>query len=245
MTSFLIGTFLRSSTTGTNDLGWRCFLPAQLILLLWGATLVHDWWFHRSSVAPQPAPRLWVRGALASLLILGILGTAYQMFMLRMFPVLADRGVIAGESWVDADGQFGKRAYALRSAYAVLDPQLSSSAVLQTNPATLHPVLHMLYSGRAAAAATPAGDPPCGTAFGGDPGVCAMRQQRLARLFELPDRSDLNATCREYGIDAVVVENSDPVWREAASWIWSQAPAVANKYVRAFLCGTAAAGIHH
>ena len=36
-TSFLIGTFLRSSTTGTNDLGWRCFLPAQLILLLWGA----------------------------------------------------------------------------------------------------------------------------------------------------------------------------------------------------------------
>jgi len=245
MTSFLIGTFLRSSTTGTNDLVWRCFLPAQLILLLWGATLVHDWWFHRSSVAPQPAPRLWVRGALASLLILGILGTAYQMFMLRMFPVLADRGVIAGESWVDADGQFGKRAYALRSAYAVLDPQLSSSAVLQTNPATIHPVLHMLYSGRAAAAATPAGDPPCGTAFGGDPGVCAMRQQRLARLFELPDRSDLNATCREYGIDAVVVENSDPVWREAASWIWSQAPAVANKYVRAFLCGTAAAGIHH
>ena len=28
-TSFLIGTFLRSSTIGSNDLGWRCFLPAQ------------------------------------------------------------------------------------------------------------------------------------------------------------------------------------------------------------------------
>ena len=47
MTSFLIGTFLRSGTTGTNDLGWRCFLPAQLILLLWGAIIVHDWWFVR------------------------------------------------------------------------------------------------------------------------------------------------------------------------------------------------------
>jgi len=37
--SFLIGTFLRSSTLSSNDLGWRCFLPAQLILLLWGATI--------------------------------------------------------------------------------------------------------------------------------------------------------------------------------------------------------------
>ena len=93
MTSFLIGTFLRSSTISSNDLGWRCFLPAQLILLLWGATMVHDWWFHRSTVAPQPAPHPWARGALAMLLILGILGTAYQVFMLRMFPVLLDRGL--------------------------------------------------------------------------------------------------------------------------------------------------------
>ncbi len=50
-TSFLIGTFLRSSTTGTNDLGWRCFLPAQLILLLWGTNLVDNWWLGRSMPA--------------------------------------------------------------------------------------------------------------------------------------------------------------------------------------------------
>jgi len=242
MTSFLIGTFLRSSTTGTNDLGWRCFLPAQLILLLWGATIVHDWWFH--GVALQPAPRPWARGALATLLILGILGTAYQVFMLRMFPILSDRGAITGLSWVDPDRQFGKRAYALRSAYEVLDAQLPSSAILQSNPATVHAVLHMLYSGHDSAAATPAGEPGCGTAFGGDPGLCALRLQKLAGLFELPDGGNLDATCREYGIDAVVVENSDRVWREPSSWIWSQHPAVANDYVRAFRCGAAAASIH-
>jgi len=242
MTSFLIGTFLRSSTTGTNDLGWRCFLPAQLILLLWGATIVHDWWFH--GVALQPAPRPWARGALATLLILGMLGTAYQVFMLRMFPILSDRGAITGLSWVDPDRQFGKRAYALRSAYEVLDAQLPSSAILQSNPATVHAVLHMLYSGHDSAAATPAGEPGCGTAFGGDPGLCALRLQKLAGLFELPDGGNLDATCREYGIDAVVVENSDRVWREPSSWIWSQHPAVANDYVRAFRCGAAAASIH-
>ena len=121
--------------------------------------MVHDWWFHGSSVAPQPAPRPWARGALATLLILGILGTAYQVFMLRMFPVLLDRGAITGESWVAPDRQFGKRAYALRSAYEVLDAQLPSSAVLQSNPATEDPILHMLYSGHDSAA----GNGECGT----------------------------------------------------------------------------------
>ena len=249
--SFLIGTFLKSSTTGTNDLGWRCFLPAQLILLLWGATLVHDWWFDGSAVEVHPTPpRLWVRATLSTLLTLGALGTAYQAFMLRLFPILTDRGVRGGVSWVDVDRQFGKRVYALRSAYEVLDAQLPASAILQTNPVTtnnpaaIHSVLHMLYSGHDFAAATPAGDPECGTAFGGDPRLCALRQQKLKELFERPDGSDLDATCGEYGIDAVVVESSDRVWQQPASWIWSRSPAVANDYVIAFRCGAAVAGAH-
>jgi hypothetical protein len=241
MTSFLIGTFLRSSTISSNDLGWRCFLPAQLILLLWAATMDHDWWFHRSSVVPQPAPGPWVREALSMLLILGTLGTAYQVFMLRMFPVLVDRGVITGESWVAPNRQFGKRAYTLRSAYEVLDAQLPSSAVLQSNPTTQDPILYMLYSDHDAAA----GNGECGITFGGDPGLCAPRLQKIAQLFEVPDGGNLDATCREYGIDAVVVEDEDPVWREPSSWIWNRRPAVANDYVRAFRCGRAVDTIHH
>jgi len=163
------------------------------------------------------------------------------VFMLRMFPVLLDNGAIAGPSWVAPDRQFGKRAYALRSAYEVLDAQLSSSAVLQSNPSTQDPILHMLYSGHEAAA----GNGGCGTDFGGDASVCALRLQKLVRLFGLPDGSNLDATCREYGIDAVVVEDSDPVWREPESWVWRRHPVVANDYVRAFGCRPAAASIYH
>jgi hypothetical protein len=239
-TSFLIGTFLRSSTISSNDLGWRCFLPAQLILLLWGVTIVDDWWFHRSGAASETVLRPWARGALTTLLILGLLGTSYQVFMLRMFPILLDRGAIAGPSWVDPDPQFGKRTFALRSAYDVLDAQLPSSAVVQSNPSKEDPILHMLYSGHDAAA----GDGECGTTFGGNPGVCALRQQKLAVFFELPDGSNLDATCREYGIDAVVVEDTDEVWQERSSWIWSRNPAVANDYVRAFRCGVPDDGLH-
>jgi len=235
--SFLVGTCLRSSTLNSNDLGWRCFLPAQLILLLWGATLVyeifHDWRLRPSSVAPQPELRPMVRAALVTLLLLGALGTAYQVFMLRMFPVLADSGAIAGPSWMAPNRPFGKRAYALRSVYELLDAQLPKSAVLQSNPATADPILHMLYSGHDAAA----GDGECGTDFGGDPDVCAQRLQKLAPLFDLPDGSGLDAVCQEYGIDAVIVEDSDRAWHEPSSWVWNRRPAVANDYVRTFRCG--------
>ena len=145
---------------------------------------------------------------------------------------------------MDPDRQFGKRAYAMRSAYQVLDAQLPASAILQSNPATIHPVLHMLYSGHDSAAATPAGDPVCGTAFGGDPVLCVMRARKLMELFEFSDGGNLNATCREYGIDAIVVENADRVWHKPLSWIWTVPPAVANDYVRAFRCGAASGGAH-
>jgi hypothetical protein len=240
ITSFLVGTFMRSSTISNNDLGWRCFLPAQLILPLWGATVVHDWWFPGSSVPSQPAHRLWVRAVAAALLILGVIGTGYQVFMLRINPVLVDHTAIAGLSWVAPNRQFGKRAYALRSAYAVLDTQLPSSAVLQANPYTPDPILNMLYSGHDSAAANGG----CDTDFGGDAAVCAERLPKLARLFRFPDGSDLDSVCAEYGIAAVVVEDADPVWRESSSWIWRQPPLVANDYVRAFRCGMAASGTH-
>jgi len=240
--SFLIGTFLRSSTMATNDLGWRCFLPAQLILLLWGAMIIHDWWFHGSGASGQAPPGWWTRGVLTALLILGMVSTAHQLFMLRMFPVLVERGAIARPNWprwVVSHPQFGRRAYALRSVYDALDAQLPSSAVLQSSPPKEDPILHMLYSRHDAAA----GDGECGTDFGGNPGVCALRLQRLAGVFQQPDGSDVDATCREYGIDALVVEDLDLVWREPSSWVWRRQPAVANNYVRAFRCGSAAAGI--
>jgi hypothetical protein len=152
--------------------------------------------------------------------------------MLRMFPILIDRAAIRGESWVDTDRQFGKRTFALRSAYAILS-QLPSSAVLQSNPNNKDSLLNLLYSGHD----TAAGGEECGTPFGGDPGVCATRVQKLGGLFTLPDGSSLDATCQEYGINAVVVEDVDGVWREPSSWIWSRHPVVANDYVRAFRCG--------
>lgn len=242
ITSFLVGTFLRSSTISSNDLGWRCFLPAQLVLLLWGATIIDDWWFHTSHVTPQSVIPLSLRALLATMLVIGICSTAYQVCMLRIFPILVDRGEIGrAETWVTMDRQFGERAFALRSAYDALNTQLPSSAIVQTNPGTKDPVLHVLYSGHDAAAA----DGKCGTDFGGDPSVCAVRTRALTALFSrFPDGDSLDSTCSEFAIDAVVVEDLDPAWKDSTSWVWSRQPIVANSYVRAFRCGQRAISLY-
>ena len=232
--SFLIGTFLRSSSIGTNDLGWRCFLPAQLILLLWGGTMLHEWWCRSFRDVPAATSSRWVQGSLAALLIVGMAGSAYQLFMLRMFPVLLDRGTLTGLSWVPSDRQFGERAYALRTAFEDLDRQLPPSAVLQSNPASKDLILHMLYSNHDAAA----GDGACGADFGGDPAICASRLRTLAGIFNLPDGVDVDAVCQQFGIDTLVIENTDSVWRQPNSWVWTRPPSVANEYVRAFRCGS-------
>lgn len=230
MASFLIGTFLRSSTISTNDLGFRCFLPAQLVLLLWGAIMLHDWWFDSAARWVRP----WLRGALATFMILGILGTAYEVFMIRMSPILYDRWQVADPGWLDTDRQSGKRTYALRRLYESLNEQLPASAVIQHNPATRNSVSHALYSGHDFVA----GGLDCGTAFGGDPALCDQRVRRLVALFEF-NADSLESTCLDYGIDVMVAKDTDPAWHDPSSWIWSQHPVIANRYVRAFLCGAA------
>ena len=41
-TSTFICTFLRSGVIGNNDLGWRGFIPAQFVLLLWAIDIFGD-----------------------------------------------------------------------------------------------------------------------------------------------------------------------------------------------------------
>ncbi|MFB3915343.1 MAG: hypothetical protein ACE14M_01335 [Terriglobales bacterium] len=234
--SLLVGSFLQSASIATNDLGIRCFLPAQLVLLTWGAILIHDYWY--SPDAAQPATTLWVRSALAILLFCGTIGTAYEVFMIRMAPVLYDRAGVAGLDWMDSDSRFGERTYALRSAYEKLNAQLSPSAVVQHNPVAQNYIVDALYSGHDAVA----GGPECGTAFGGDRNRCAQRVRNLVALFR--NRGEPEITCRNYGISVLVVKDTDSAWQEPSSWVWNRRPVVANEHVRAFTCDILMTRIH-
>jgi hypothetical protein len=234
-TSFLVGSFMRSTTIGSNDLGWRCFLQAQLVLLLWSALLVDEWW---SSPRITSVGRREVAGFVRILAAIGLIGTMYQVLMLRLYPILQDRRLMSPTmaSWLDQDYKLGKRTFALRSIYDSLGTVLPAGAIVQYNPNAAAFIPHELYSGHGAAM----GLPLCGAVFGGDVSSCEGRMKSIAPLFGKPSQAesaDLDNICREYGITIMLVDDLDSAWGEHGSWVWTRKPILANDYARAVACG--------
>jgi hypothetical protein len=226
LTSVLICSFLRSSVISNNDLGWRGFLVAQFVLVLWGAEL----WDEKFFVTYAR------RGLIATLLLFGIAGTVYEVSMVRFYTLIADRFEVPNSPWFDADRHVGERTYALRALYEDLQRELPVTAVLQHNPdRVLGDVFHGMYADRQTAVETPG----CGVVFGGEAGECTKVLPSVSRMFDGDATLDWDAiekSCRSASIDAVVVKDSDRVWRDAGSWVWRRPPFFANRYGRAFLC---------
>jgi hypothetical protein len=239
-TSFFVGSFLRSNAIPNNDLGYRCFLPAQFFLLLWAIPVVERWLFSRrkKSAAERGAPRTALAIA-AACLVLGVIGTSYQVVELRMYPVWSERWQLLRRPWLNADGQLGRRNYDLRQAYDTLNSDVKDGAIIQFNPLTPTYVPHLYYTDHPMAAV----GADCGTEFGGRMSDCTPRVKQLAAAFSKGAPPNIAEICREYGIAALLVKDTDPVWQDHKSWVWKQKPVVANDHVRAFLCSKSAADL--
>lgn len=233
LSSFLVGTFLRSTTIGSNDLGWRCFLLAQLVLLLWGAWLIEEWW-----TSPRPVASRFVVRLAQICIFIGVIGTMYQVTMLRIYPLLHDYANADPTlfDWVYADQKVGERTYALRSVYERLNDALPAGSIVQYNPYATSFISHEIYSSHAAAV----GGPDCASAFGGNSNTCGVRFKAVVPLFINPtplQEAGLDDLCRQYGITALLVDNTDEVWGRRDTWVWKRTPMFANNDVRAFACG--------
>jgi hypothetical protein len=233
--TFLIGTFLRSTSIQSNDLAWRCFLVAQFVLLLWAACAIDEWW---SVWRDRHTATKTVRFA-AALLALGVLGSVYQLCMLRIYPILLDHGKavpLESATWMPADHHLGERTYSLRSIYDRLSADLPQQAIVQYNPDGATYVPRGLYLLRE----TAVGSSSCGAVLGGDASRCKSRWELIEPLFENPtptQSASVDGLCREYAINAILVDDTDPVWKRRESWVWTRTPILANDRVRAFSCG--------
>lgn len=239
-TSTLICTFLKSAVIGNNDLGWRGFLPAQFVLLLWSV----DIWIDRDRpgfLSPQHKHLLVV------FIGLGVAGTAYDLAITRSYPILADRGVVPPIEWMGPDRQFGKRTYAAREAYEWARAATPEQAVIQFNPVVaVQETPSMLYADRRVVAI----DKNCNTAFGGDPALCKPIVRQLEALYPKtgqPASATVEDVCANLPIDLLVAKDTDAVWRDGTSWVWTERPAFSNTYMRLFRCGSvsrAAKAVH-
>ena len=227
-TSLLICTFLKS-VIAYNDLGWRGLLPAQFVLLLWSV----DIWIARD--VPSFLPPGW-KVLLIVFLCLGAAGTVYDLALTRVYPILADRGVLPPVPWMASDRRFGERTYAAREAYEWARAATGENAVIQFNPdVVVQDTPEMLYGDRRVVAA----DTTCKTLVGGDPAQCAPIVRQLAGLYPAegqPVSTSLGDVCRSLPVDLFVAKDTDHVWADRQSWVWTEKPLFANRYMRLFGC---------
>ena len=238
--SLLLCTFTRSSVITSNDLGWRSALVVQFVLLIWAAEMWNEGVLgfgslrtHVSAKPQRAAPRL-----VTATLLLGVMGSCYELCLQRTYPILSDSFNIAKPDWLSTDNQLGRRTFEVRHAYEVIDRMLPANAVVQAAPAVLAGNLTAaLYSDRQMVA--DAGD--CGTVFGGSKQFCNdVILPRVKPLFD--DRQPLTAgfisdTCRQFSITALLFKDTDPVWKNKSGWIWKAHPLLSNRYVRVIECG--------
>jgi hypothetical protein len=221
-TSVAICSCLCSTVIAANDLGSRGFLVAQFGLLLWSVDVLTDRRYQRSVV-------------LAVMIALGAAGTVSDLFLFRLYPVVADRGALPQLPWMSLDHNLGERNYAVREAYEWADRHTAAGAIVQFSPHVFYQdTTGFLYSNRQIAA----GDQGCLAGFGGDASLCAPVVAAANLLF--PERGkpalESSAACEKLGADVLIAKDTDFVWSVQDSWVWRETPLYANRMVRVFGC---------
>ena len=216
ITSVLIATFLKSEVAGAgNDLGWRGFMPAQFILLLWAAGLFADW------KAPVRAVQGKVQAyGMILLLLLGLASTLFDLALLRFHPV-----------FIDFDHQSGELNLALAGTYTWIRENTAKTAVVQPNPDKVQ-YHYGLYADRPALAI----GSEC-EGYSGEILACFSIKEGLRPLFSgFGTTETLSSVCRSYPLDLIVVDASDRSWRVRQGWVWSERPVCSTGLSRVFAC---------
>jgi hypothetical protein len=219
--AFLIGSTLRSTLITSNDLGWRAWLPGQLILLIWGV----DAWEHLNLVSTSNSLQVHEaqknRKLMRAFLIIGILTTIVDAALLRFaWPVMTG-------------SETPHQYYSARLAYDYLRENIPADAITQNNPLNsidrpsgLYGTHQMVISDR--------------TAYGVPMSEFDGWTEKIAPLFASEDIDNwqrLDRACAEYSIDVLIFADTDPVWNRLPVLKDQRAPLYENEHYALFACG--------
>ncbi len=215
-------TFLRSQVIATNDYGIRAMLLPQFFMLLVGVLVLQ-----------QTLGRL--RKGLLVLAAVGVVGSCYQVVMLRTYlPWHEQHDNAAGRgNTVD----LSERNYALRDAFDIMNANIPTNARVQFDPETdgyygyselLNIHRQLIVDGK-----------NCNASFGGEESACAGIQEAVTQLYTpgLPIAS-AERLCKQVGVQYLVASRWDNVWQHRTSWVWLLPIVVDRPDVRILSCST-------
>lgn len=232
----MIASFLRSNIA-YNDLGWRSIMFVQFVLLIWSADVVQVL-LGQFGFSGQYFRIKMGRGMamlLLGSLIIGMTPILYDVVMMKLYSMVGDLRlpVHRAHGFLD-EANLGHRYYYFRQAYDWIDKRFPKSAVVQHNPDIFIDLPSGLYGNRQVAAA----DRLYGPLFGIPPEMYRPVSSAVSALFasRTVGREDVSQVCRQFGITALVVKDTDPIWRHPGSWVFKETPVFNNRSTRVFDC---------
>jgi hypothetical protein len=76
----------------------------------------------------------------------------------------------------------------------------------------------------------------CGSEIGGESAGCPIMASMIDPLFRGGTVEQARTVCRQFGIQYLVVNGSDPAWNDRQGWFWALTPVVEDPDFRALEC---------
>ena len=226
--------FLYSTVEGINDLGIRGWLLGQFVLLVWATDVIQKW---LEGKAPTPknifdaiGKQPQVGKAMQFVLVIGILTTTLEAFYTRMWPILVDWNVAGFPNNLSPDTNLGARNYDAKLAYGYINFHLPANEVIQYNPNIVLDRPSGLYGERQVEISDRAYGIPLTT-------FQAM-QKDVATIFVYDTTwEEIDKKCLQYSIDALVIDDLDPLWQRLPELETQRNPLYQNQYYTVVACG--------
>ncbi len=232
LVTVLIGSFVKSTVIGSNDLGWRVWLFGQFILLIWSVDVIlrifPDLKVQKAAISFTNRKN-W--RALRILLILGLITSIVDVLLLRIWPMFVDTGLAGFPNGFSTDTQLGKRTFAAREAYEFINRSTSEDVHIQQNPNDLLNRPIGLYADRPIATSGH-------TAFGISQPEFLSRSALVAKIFVAETNWDeIDHSCQANFIDIIAVSDEDPLWRYLPALKEERNPLYENPFYAVYSCG--------
>jgi hypothetical protein len=232
LVTVLIGSFVKSTVIGSNDLGWRVWLFGQFILLIWSVDVIlrifPDLKVQKATISFTNRKN-W--RALRILLILGLITSIVDVLLLRIWPMFVDTGLAGFPNGFSTDTQLGKRTFGAREAYEFINRSTSEDVHIQQNPNDLLNRPIGLYADRPIATSGH-------TAFGISQPEFLSRSALVAKIFVAETNWDeIDHSCQANFIDIIAVSDEDPLWRYLPALKEERNPLYENPFYAVYSCG--------
>lgn len=236
LTTLLLVTFVRSAVIAHNDFGWRGWMFAQFILLIWGVDLVEHFFSENAPVHITLFQRSRkienVRKILIVLIAMGAFTSLFDVAMLRFWPMVIDTGVVPFPRILSRDTHFGERTFAAREIFTYIDTSLPSDFIVQFSPGHIVDSLSGLYRTRPSVISY-------NTLYGVGPQEYDPLINGIQKIFDAPvgNWNSIDTACHKHNINVLIIRDIDPLWQDMKSLLASRKPLHINSYFAIFTCG--------